>query len=292
MKRIADLDLDGYAIGGLAVGEPKEEMYRIIGEVEPYMPKDKIRYLMGVGTPGNILTGVKLGVDLFDCVMPSRNARHGHLFTWDGIINLNNAKYTEDFEPIDHRCTCEACTHHSRAYIRHLLKAGEMLGMRLAVTHNLHFFIYNKQDIISEEIRMNFILLDTAASTASKGGFFGSTWGMLVLIGGMFVLMYFLMIRPQNKQRKAEEEMRNNVEIGDDVVTIGGIVGKVVSTKDDALIIETGADRNKMKVTRWAVQTNLTKQAAQQEAAQKAKEAKQKAKEEKKKAKENKNEDK
>lgn len=139
---------------------------------------------------------------------------------------------------------------------------------------------------------MNFILLDTAASTASKGGFFGSTWGMLVLIGGMFVLMYFLMIRPQNKQRKAEEEMRNNVEIGDDVVTIGGIVGKVVSTKDDALIIETGADRNKMKVTRWAVQTNLTKQAAQQEAAQKAKEAKQKAKEEKKKAKENKNEDK
>ncbi len=140
MKRIADLDLDGYAIGGLAVGEPKEEMYRIIGEVEPYMPKDKIRYLMGVGTPGNILTGVKLGVDLFDCVMPSRNARHGHVFTWDGIINLNNAKYTEDFEPIDHRCTCEACTHHSRAYIRHLLKAGEMLGMRLAVTHNLHFY--------------------------------------------------------------------------------------------------------------------------------------------------------
>ena len=130
---------------------------------------------------------------------------------------------------------------------------------------------------------MNFILLDAAATTATKGGFFGSTWGMLVLIGGMFVLMYFLMIRPQNKQRKAEEEMRNNVEIGDDVVTIGGIVGKVVSTKDDALIIETGADRNKMKVTRWAVQTNLTKQAAQQEAAQKAKEAKQKAKEEKKK---------
>ena len=135
---------------------------------------------------------------------------------------------------------------------------------------------------------MNFILLDAAATTATKGGFFGSTWGMLVLIGGMFVLMYFLMIRPQNKQRKAEEEMRNNVEIGDDVVTIGGIVGKVVSTKDDALIIETGADRNKMKVTRWAVQTNLTKQAAQQEAAQKAKEAKQKAKEEKKKGKEKK----
>ena len=137
---------------------------------------------------------------------------------------------------------------------------------------------------------MNFITLATPTGTG-VGGFFGSTWGMLVLIGGMFVLMYFLMIRPQNKQRKAEEEMRNNVEIGDDVVTIGGIVGKVVSTKDDALIIETGADRNKMKVTRWAIQTNITKQAAQQEAAQKAKEARQKAKEEKKNKKKKKDED-
>ena len=133
---------------------------------------------------------------------------------------------------------------------------------------------------------MNFTLLDAATTTTQKGGFFGSTWGMLVLIGGMFVLMYFMMIRPQNKRRKEEEEMRNSVDIGDEIVTIGGIVGKVVSTKDDALIIETGADRNKMKITRWAVQTNLTKQAAQQEAAQKAKEAKQKAKEEKKKKKE------
>ena len=117
---------------------------------------------------------------------------------------------------------------------------------------------------------MNFI---TLAATAQKGGFLGSTWGMIALIGGMFVIMYFLMIRPQNKQRKAEEQMRNSIEIGEDIVTIGGIVGKVVSTKDDALIIETGADRTKMKITRWAVQTNLTKQAAQQEAAQKAKEA-------------------
>ena len=140
MKRIADMDLDGYAIGGLAVGEPKEEMYRIIGEVEPYMPKNKIRYLMGVGTPGNIITAVKLGVDLFDCVMPSRNARHGHLFTWNGIINLNNAKYIEDFTPVDDNCDCEACKNHTKAYIRHLLKSGEMLGMRLAVIHNLHFY--------------------------------------------------------------------------------------------------------------------------------------------------------
>ncbi|MBM6920955.1 tRNA guanosine(34) transglycosylase Tgt [Phocea massiliensis] len=140
MKAIRELDLDGYAIGGLAVGEPKEEMYHIIEVVEPYMPKDKIRYLMGVGTPGNIIEAVARGVDLFDCVMPSRNARHGHLNTWQGIINLNNAKYAEDDRPIDETCDCPTCRHHSRAYIRHLLKANEMLGMRLAVMHNLYFY--------------------------------------------------------------------------------------------------------------------------------------------------------
>ena len=140
MKEIAQLDLDGYAIGGLAVGEPAEEMYRIIEAVEPYMPANKPRYLMGVGTPANIIEAVWRGVDLFDCVMPSRNARHGHLFTWDGIININNAKYELDQLPIDPKCDCPACRRHSRAYIRHLLKAGEMLGMRLAVMHNLYFY--------------------------------------------------------------------------------------------------------------------------------------------------------
>ena len=140
MKRIAALDLDGYAIGGLAVGEPKEDMYRIISAVEPYMPADKPRYLMGVGTPGNILEGVSRGVDLFDCVMPSRNARHGHPFTMGGIINLNNAKYERDLRPIDPECSCPTCRRHSRAYIRHLLKAKEMLGMRFCVLHNLYFY--------------------------------------------------------------------------------------------------------------------------------------------------------
>jgi queuine tRNA-ribosyltransferase len=140
MEEIAKLDLDGYAIGGLAVGEPKEDMYRIISVVEPYMPKDKPRYLMGVGTPENIIEGVRRGVDLFDCVMPSRNARHGHLFTWDGIINLNNAKYERDDSPIDPECSCPACRTASRGYIRHLLKAGEILGMRLSVIHNLYFY--------------------------------------------------------------------------------------------------------------------------------------------------------
>ena len=140
MKAIADLDLDGYAIGGLAVGEPAEDMYRIISAVEPYMPANKPRYLMGVGTPGNILEAVSRGVDLFDCVMPSRNARHGHLNTWNGLRNIMNAKYAEDDQPIDPECTCPTCQRHSRAYIRHLFKANEMLGMRLAVMHNLYFY--------------------------------------------------------------------------------------------------------------------------------------------------------
>ena len=140
MCRIASLDLDGYAIGGLAVGEPKEEMYRIISAVEPYMPKDKPRYLMGVGTPGNIIEAVSRGVDYFDCVMPSRNARHGHLNTMQGVINLNNAKYEKDLSPIDPTCDCPTCRKHSRAYIRHLFKAKEMLAMRLCVQHNLYFY--------------------------------------------------------------------------------------------------------------------------------------------------------
>lgn len=140
MKEIAELDLDGYAIGGLAVGEPKEDMYRIISAVEPYMPENKPRYLMGVGTPGNIIEGVSRGVDLFDCVMPSRNARHGHLNTWKGIININNAKYEKDASPIDTECDCPTCRSFSRSYIRHLFKAKEMLAMRLCVIHNLYFY--------------------------------------------------------------------------------------------------------------------------------------------------------
>ena len=140
MCRISELDLDGYAIGGLAVGEPKEDMYRIITSVEPFMPKNKIRYLMGVGTPGNIIEAVSRGVDLFDCVMPSRNARHGHINTWDGIRNLNNAKYAKDTLPLDPECDCPTCKNHSRAYIHHLFKAKEMLAMRLCVMHNLHFY--------------------------------------------------------------------------------------------------------------------------------------------------------
>lgn len=148
MKQIAALELDGYAIGGLAVGEPKEDMYRIISAVEPHMPSDKIRYLMGVGTPGNILEGVYRGVDLFDCVMPSRNARHGHLFTKHGIINLNNKKYERDPLPIDPECDCPTCRNFSRAYIRHLFKSKEMLAMRLCVMHNLYFY-----NMLMKEIR-------------------------------------------------------------------------------------------------------------------------------------------
>ena len=142
MKEIAKIDCDGFAIGGLAVGEPTEVMYEIIDAVEPYMPEDKPRYLMGVGTPSNIIEGVARGVDFFDCVMPARNARHGKLFTWQGTMNIKNAKYKLDERPIDAECDCPVCRNFSRAYIRHLFAAEEILAMRLAVMHNLYF--YNK----------------------------------------------------------------------------------------------------------------------------------------------------
>ena len=147
-KQISELDLDGYAIGGLAVGETHEEMYRIIESVEPHLPKDKPIYLMGVGTPSNILEAVERGVDFFDCVYPARNGRHGHVYTNKGKLNLFNAKYETDPSPIEEDCQCPACKYHSRAYIRHLLKAKEMLGMRLCVLHNLYFY-----NTMMEEIR-------------------------------------------------------------------------------------------------------------------------------------------
>ncbi len=150
MIEIAKLDLPGYAIGGLAVGESHEEMYRIIEVVEPHMPDDKPRYLMGVGTPGNIIEAVSRGIDFFDCVMPSRNGRHAHVFTQHGIMNLHNAKYETDGSPIDPECGCPACSHYSRGYIRHLFKSKEMLGMRLCVLHNLYFYNKLMENIRSE----------------------------------------------------------------------------------------------------------------------------------------------
>ena len=148
MEDIAKLDLDGYAIGGLAVGESTEEMYRIIDVVEPYMPADKPRYLMGVGTPSNIIESVARGVDMFDCVMPSRNARHATIFTWSGIMHLTNKCYETDSRPIDEECDCPVCRNFTRAYVRHLFKAGEMLAGRLAVMHNLYFY-----NTLAEKIR-------------------------------------------------------------------------------------------------------------------------------------------
>ena len=148
MQQIARIDCEGYAIGGLAVGEPTQVMYDIIDAVEPYMPRHKPRYLMGVGTPSNIIEGVARGVDFFDCVMPARNARHGKLFTWSGALNIKNEKYRLDEKPIDEACDCPVCCNFSRAYLRHLFKADEILALRLSVMHNLYF--YNK---LAERIR-------------------------------------------------------------------------------------------------------------------------------------------
>lgn len=146
-KRIAEMELDGYAVGGLAVGESHEEMYHILEETVPYLPQDKPTYLMGVGTPANILEGVERGIDFFDCVYPSRNGRHGHVYTDHGKLNLFNQKYEKDMRPIEEGCGCPACRTYSRAYIRHLLKAKEMLGMRLCVLHNLYFYNHMMEEI-------------------------------------------------------------------------------------------------------------------------------------------------
>ncbi len=161
-KRIAQMELDGYAVGGLAVGETHEEMYHILDEVVPFLPKDRPTYLMGVGTPANILEGVERGIDFFDCVYPTRNGRHGHLYTNHGKINLFNAKYELDDRPIEEGCGCPTCKRYSRAYIRHLLKAKEMLGMRLCVLHNLYFY-----NTMMEEIRN---ALDEGRFAAYKKG--------------------------------------------------------------------------------------------------------------------------
>lgn len=146
-KRIAEMDLDGYAVGGLAVGESHEEMYHVLDVTVPHLPTDKPTYLMGVGTPLNILESVDRGVDFFDCVYPSRNGRHGHVYTNNGKLNLFNAKYELDDRPIEEGCNCPACRHYSRAYIRHLLKAKEMLGMRLCVLHNLYYYNHLMEEI-------------------------------------------------------------------------------------------------------------------------------------------------
>ncbi|MBQ5952978.1 MAG: tRNA guanosine(34) transglycosylase Tgt [Lachnospiraceae bacterium] len=181
-EEIAALDLPGYAVGGLAVGEPTEEMYRILDEVVPHLPQNKPTYLMGVGTPANILEGVERGIDFFDCVYPSRNGRHGHVYTNHGKMNLLNAKYERDERPIEEGCGCPACRHYSRAYIRHLLKSGEMLGMRFCVLHNLYFYNTMMNEIrlsLDEERfpeykreklrRMAEGEIETAAQEASRG---------------------------------------------------------------------------------------------------------------------------
>lgn len=163
MKQIAELELPGYAIGGLAVGESHQEMYDTIEIIEEHMPLDKPRYLMGVGTPSNIIEGVYRGVDFFDCVMPARDGRHGHFFTWDGVLNINNSRYAEDDGPIDQSCDCPVCRNYSRAYVRHLFKAGEILGLRFGVIHNLYF--YNK---LMERIRFE---LDRGTFSEFRGHF-------------------------------------------------------------------------------------------------------------------------
>ena len=253
-KRISELDLDGYAVGGLAVGETHEEMYHILDETIPYLPLHKPTYLMGVGTPANILEGVERGVDFFDCVYPTRNGRHGHVYTNQGKINLFNQKYEKDMRPIEEGCGCPTCRRYSRAYVRHLLKAKEMLGMRLCVLHNLYFY-----NTMMEEIRdaidegrfhsykeeklygmgqMSILASTSSASTAAGWG------GMIIWLVVLFGFMYFFMIRPQQKEAKKKNAMLSELAVGDTVLTTSGFYGTVIDIADDTVIVEFGNNKN------------------------------------------------
>ena len=242
-KRITQMDLDGYAVGGLAVGETHEEMYRVLDSTVPHLPQDRPVYLMGVGTPPNILEGVERGIDFFDCVYPSRNGRHGHVYTNHGKMNLFNAQYERDDRPSRRGCGCPACRNHSRAYIRHLLKAGEMLGMRLCVLHNLYFY-NNMMEEIREAIEEGRYQAYKKQKALGNGG--TSMNGTMTILYIIFIvgIMYFMAIRPQRKEKKAHDELLASVAVGDSILTSSGFYGVIIDMTDDTVIVEFGSNKN------------------------------------------------
>ncbi|KAI4453164.1 queuine trna-ribosyltransferase [Holotrichia oblita] len=276
-KEITQLDLPGYAIGGLAVGESHEQMYSILDAVVPYLPEDKPVYLMGVGTPENILEAVDSGVDFFDCVLPARNGRHGSVYTSAGKLHILNAKYEQDDCPLDDKCGCPACVNYSRAYIRHLFKAKEMLALRLCVMHNLFFYnsmmeeiriaieggyfqkykkekLYcwqnvNKATIVGGQVAETVTETAGTAASAASGTVADPSVGamnpiMLILFYGLLlVALYFFMFRPQRKRDKQMKEMQESIRSGDNVVTSSGFYGKVVDIGEDCFVVEFGTNR-------------------------------------------------
>ncbi|KAG1716889.1 hypothetical protein ID866_302 [Astraeus odoratus] len=248
VKGLVEIGFDGYAVGGLAVGEPKEDMHRILEHVCPQIPADKPRYLMGVGKPEDLVEGVRRGIDMFDCVMPTRNARNGHLFVTDGVVKIRNAKHKSDTSPLDSECDCYTCRNYSRAYLHHLDRCNEILGARLNTIHNLRYY----QRLMSGLRKA----IEEAATGAPAQGSPMSLILMLVVFGLIF---YFMILRPQQKRTKEHKKLMDSIAKGDEVLTNGGLVGRVTKVAESGYIAIALNDTTEVVIKRDFVAAVLPK---------------------------------
>eukprot|EP01037_Dinobryon_pediforme_P011050 gene11049-11133_t len=233
LSGLEEIGFDGYAIGGLSVGEPKEDMLRILTHVAPKLPEERPRYLMGVGTPEDLVDGVARGIDMFDCVMPTRNARNGWLFTRFGDVKIRNAKYKDDTAPLDPSCGCHTCQHFSLAYLHHLQRANEITGARLNTLHNLHFYLTIMAEMREAIEQGRFKTLIVAQSAETTNSLI-----QMAPIALMFAVVYFLMIRPQMKRQKELRNLLGALAKGDEVVCAGGVLGKISKVNDNYVTVE------------------------------------------------------
>ena len=253
--QLVALDFPGYGIGGLSVGEPAELMYDMLDETLPLLPTNKPRYLMGVGTADYIIESVKRGIDMFDCVLPTRIARNGTIMTRDGYLTVRNAPYARDFNPLEEGCNCYACRNYTRAYVRHLIKANEIFGLRLTTYHNLfvlvHFMARIRESILNGTfpICINFIIF-----LGSKGEVMTETLKLMAPMVVLFGLMYFFTIRPQQQQQKARNDMLANLSVGSKIRTIGGIYGTIEKLNDNEITVRV-ADNVSIRMARFSVES-------------------------------------
>ena len=266
-EELVSLDFPGYAVGGLSVGEPIELMCDVLDYTTDFMPKDEPRYLMGVGTPDYLFEAVERGIDMADCVLPTRNARKGTVFTAHGKLVIKNARYAEDFLPLDPECDCYVCRNYSRAYIRHLFKANEILGLRLASYHNLYFLLKLMENIRTAIENDSF--LSFKDDFYAKYGYnningwevcmeFGTGNSMiptLISVVLMIAIFYFGIIRPNKKREKETLEMMEKLAVDDVIQTIGGIIGKIVQVKSDVVIIESTGMKTRLEIAKWGIKS-------------------------------------
>nr|GME07406.1 tRNA guanosine(34) transglycosylase Tgt [Ipomoea batatas] len=246
VKGLVEIGFDGYAVGGLAVGEPKEDMHRILEHVCPQIPADKPRYLMGVGKPEDLVEGVRRGVDMFDCVMPTRNARNGHLFVTDGVVKIRNAKHKDDVSPLDAECDCYTCRNYSRAYLHHLDRCNEILGARLNTIHNLRYY---------QRLMAGLRQAIEEAGAPSQG----SPYSLVIMLVVFGLIFYFMILRPQQKRAKEHKKLMDSISKGDEVLTNGGLVGRVTKVAETGYIAIALNDTTEVVIKRDFVAAVLPK---------------------------------